>query len=435
MEPIVTNTPNVETVRWAYRFILGRDAESDAVLAHWASFADGRLILAHFVGSSEAASHRLAGSPMGGAWARNRPGPEAVRAVFHLRFNAIPSPQEIEAELKAYPDFVSLRRSVLTSPEVRALIGQVAPSPAPKQANIPAKIPASIPATIPASIPASIPADLQQPQRFTVLDRTFELAGAADDGYWKNLVQGPPDPSADRLARLIRAAFPDGGAGRVLVDAGANIGLTSMAMAIAAPYFAELLCFEPDARSLPLLQRNLAANDLGRARVLDVALAERDGTAQLRVDPGNRGISVLAEPHSRIQTTGAMVREVPVRRLDGVLAELEIERLDLLKIDVEGGETPIILGAVEAIARDQPFLFVEFNPWTQMTAGGRNPLDMLEEWRAAFRHMVSFDRSGRPLPILDHDGLLWVLHTVMMERDCVDDLILCDRLDWMERWK
>ena len=412
MEPIVTNIPNVETVRWAYRIVLGRDAESDAVLAHWASHADGRLILAHFIGSAEAAGHRQAGYPMAGAWARNRPGPDAVRAMYHLRFNAIPSPQEIEAELKAYPDFASFRKALLTSPEVRAM---VAPSDAPRQ--------------------ASKPGTLQQPHRFTVLDKTCQLSGAADDAYWQNLVQGPPDPSAGRLARMIRAAFPDGGAGRVLVDAGANIGLASLAMATAAPYFAELLCFEPDARSLPLLQRNLAANDVGRARVLDIALAERDGMAQLRVDAGNRGISVLVEPHSRVQTASAMVSEVPVRRLDGVLAELEIERLDLLKISVEGGETPVILGAAEAIARDRPFLFVEFSPWTQMTAGARNPLDVLEEWRAAFRHMVSFDANGRPIPILDHEGLLGVLHRVMKERDGVDDLILCDRLDWLERWK
>jgi len=415
MELIVTNIPNVETVSWAYRFILGRDAESDAVLAHWASQADGRLILAPFAGSSEAASHRLAGHPTPGAWGRDRSGPEAVRAVYHLRFNAIPSAQEIEAELKAHPDLGSLRRALLASPEVRALVGQLARSTAPSQANSPGA--------------------LQQPLGFTALDKTFQLSGAADDGYWQNLVQGPPDPGPDRLARLIRAAFPDGGAGRVLVDAGANIGLNSMAMAAAAPYFAELLCFEPDARSLPLLRANLAANDLGRARVLGIALAERDGMGQLRIDAGHRGMSVLVEPYSRIHTGGAMASEVPVRRLDGVLAGLEIERLDLLKISVEGGETPVIMGAAEAIARDRPFIFVEFNPWTQMTTGARNPLDVLQEWRAAFRHTVSFDPNGRPISITDQDGLLWVLHTVMMERGCVDNLILCDRLDWLERWK
>jgi len=432
MESILTNIPNVETVRWAYRFMLGRDAESDAALAHWAIPADGRVILAHFVGSSEAATHRILGYPNAGSWSQAWPGPEAVRAVFHLRFNAIPSAGEIEAELKAHPDLASLRATFLASPEVRALIAPGAPSALAKPAS-PAKAASPAQAASPANA-ARIPGALQQPHRFTILDKTFQLSGAADDGYWQNLVQGAPDLGPRRLARLIRAAFPDGGAGRVLVDAGANIGMTSMAMATAAPYFAELLCFEPDARSLPLLRQNLTANDVERARVLDFALAERDGMAQLRIDPGNRGTSLLVEAYSRIRVASGVVREVPVRRLDGVLAELGIERLDLLKIDVEGCETPVMMGAAEAIARDRPFVFTEFNPWTQMVVGARNPLDVLEEWRSAFRHMVSFDREGRPVAVLDHEGLLRVLHMTIMERGCVDDLILCDRLDWLERW-
>ena len=114
--------------------------------------------------------------------------------------------------------------------------------------------------------------------------------------------------------------------------------------------------------------------------------------------------------------------------------ELGIERLDFLKIDVEGGETPVILGASETVARHRPIIFTEFNAWTQMTAGARNPMEVLEEWHAAFRHMVAFGPDGRPLPIRDHDGLLWVLHTVLTERHCVDDLILCDDLGWLERW-
>jgi FkbM family methyltransferase len=273
-----------------------------------------------------------------------------------------------------------------------------------------------------------------QEHTLTVLDRSFILRGDGPDGYWNDLVSGPNDPSLERLARLLRAAFPDGGAGRVIADVGANIGVTSLTMGAAAPYHAELLCFEPDERSIPLLRQNLAANDLPQARIMDYALAERDGVARLRCGARNAATSALAEAHSRTQSAGAMFKDVPVRRLDSVLQELGIERLDFLKIDVEGGETPVILGAGETIARHRPIIFTEFNAWTQMTAGARNPMEVLEEWHAAFRHMVAFDPDGRPFPVLDHDGLLWVLHTVLTERGCLDDLILCDDLDWLERW-
>lgn len=416
MDRIGTPVSYVEAARWAYRLVLGREAENEAVLNHWASLQDGRLILNYFVRSPEAASHLMAGSAVHGRWAFSPLGAPAIRAAYQLRFDTLPTDAQIEAEIAAHPDLMSFRRAFLAAPELREL-GAQEPWGQPGGAAL-------------------------QPQRavamqdhtLTVLDRSFILRGDGPDGYWNDLVNGPADPSLDRLARLLRAAFPDGGAGRVLADVGANIGVTSLVMGAAAPYHAELLCFEPDERSLPLLRHNLTANDLPQARVLDCALAERDGMARLRCGTRNAATSALAEAHSRTQSSGAVLKDVPVRRLDTVLQALRVERLDFLKLDVEGGETPVILGASEAIARHRPIIFTEFNAWTQMTAGARNPMEVLEEWHAAFRHMVAFDPDGRPFPVQDHDGLLWVLHTVLTERGCLDDLILCDTLDWLEHW-
>lgn len=415
-----TGTPvsYVEAVRWAYRFLLGREAESDAILHHWASLQDGRLILNYFVRSSEAESHLMAGAPAYGPWSVSPLTAAAIRAAWLLRFNTVPTEAQIKAELAAHPDLPSFRHAFLAAPELREL-AELAPWGQPEPL-----------ATAPESAVVAL-----RDHTLTVLDRDFVLRGDGPDGYWNDLVAGPLDPSLERLARVIQAAFPDGGAGRVLADAGANIGVTGLVMGAAAPYHAELLCFEPDERSQPLLRHNLTANGFPQARVLDCALAERDGMARLRCSARNAATSALAEAHSRTQAAGAIFKQVPVRRLDSVLYELGVERLDFLKLDVEGGETPAILGASDAIARHRPIIFTEFNAWTQMTAGARNPMEVLEEWHAAFRHMVAFRPDGRPLPIEDHDALLWVLHTVLTERNCVDDLVLCDDLGWLERWR
>lgn len=423
MDPTDANLPYVETVRWAYRYVLGRDPEGDSVLWHWASLADGRLILSYFVESPEAQAHREAGTPAYGNWIFGPLSDGAITAAYLLRFNQSPTPAQLAEERATHPDLASFRRAFLGSAEVQAKIATTT-RPKPQQANAFARLP----------IGAAAEGGAARDCRFTVLGETFTLRGHPKDQYWRSMVEGPPDPSMARLGRLVRAAFPDGGAGRVLVDAGANIGTTSLVMAKCAPYHADLLAFEADERNLPLLQHNLASNGLDRAQALGLALAERDGTARLRFSPGNTATSGLIEAYGRTGVAGSDFKEVPVRRLDTVLAAQDIGRLDLLKIDVEGGETPVMLGASEAIARDKPIIFLEFNVWTQMTAGARNPMDVLEEWHAVFAHMVAFDRDGRPIPIRDRDGLLWVLHTVMMERGCVDDLVLCDNLHWLENW-
>ena len=248
MDPIATTISNVEAVRWAYRFVLGREAESEAVLEHWAALGDGRLILSAFVRSPEAIAHLGIGAPAHGRWSLAPLDATAIRAAYYLRFNAAATDAQIRAELAAHPDMRSFRRAFLAMPELSELAQDGAAPEKPRRAV------------------------LREEHKLTVLDRSFTLRGDSPEGYWTDLVNGPNDPSLERLTRLLRAAFPDGGAGRVLADVGANIGVTSLAIGAAAPYHAELLAFEPDQRSLPLLRHNLATNDFPHARILDLSL-------------------------------------------------------------------------------------------------------------------------------------------------------------------
>src|SRR6185295_11356708 len=79
-----------------------------------------------------------------------------------------------------------------------------------------------------------------------------------------------------------------------------------------------------------------------------VAVGEAAGN--VRLDPGLNGV---------VTEHGAL--EVPVRRLDD-LDELLDPPVDLLKIDVEGYEGPVLRGAEKLLARARPALFVEIHP-------------------------------------------------------------------------
>jgi hypothetical protein len=54
--------------------------------------------------------------------------------------------------------------------------------------------------------------------------------------------------------------------------------------------------------------------------------------------------------------------DVPVTTLDGFSREAGLERLDLIKIDVEGHEESVLRGASDVIARHHPVLLVEIDP-------------------------------------------------------------------------
>jgi hypothetical protein len=244
---------------------------------------------------------------------------------------------------------------------------------------------------------------------FPLFGQRRTLRGTGREASWPYLAEGLADPRIERLARVAAAAFPDGGAGRVLVDAHAGSGLAALAMGTALPYHAWLLGIEPEAEAAELLRHNLAANGLHEIRIAETALAAED----------------------RVTEGGA---DLPGRRLDGILAEQGLERLDLLRLAADGHETAAMFGAAQAIRRDRPMVFAEFNLWTLMTVARENPLAVLEEWHAAFPHFVGFDDDGDPLPFPGTEGLPWLLHAVLTRRGGMDDVVLCHDLGWVERW-
>lgn len=128
----------------------------------------------------------------------------------------------------------------------------------------------------------------------------------------------------------------------VIIDAGANIGMAALWLASRYPD-AELHCFEPESRCFELLQHNL--RQLPGARCERSALGACAGTISLFV-------SANGSVHSVFETQApASIEQVPSARLGDYLEQNDIERVDLLKMDVEGSELAILEGLGEHIER------------------------------------------------------------------------------------
>lgn len=151
----------------------------------------------------------------------------------------------------------------------------------------------------------------------------------------------------DTLVRLAR--------GRVAVDVGANKGWYCLELAKVA---SRVIAFEPNAELGERLAALLACSPYN-ASVQCVALSDHDGTAELRV-PVNRSGSATLESsnlHVNALAQNEAVRSVSValRRLDG----LDLGRIDVIKIDVEGHQLPLIAGARQTLERDRPDILIE----------------------------------------------------------------------------
>ncbi|MDT8286971.1 MAG: FkbM family methyltransferase [Elusimicrobiales bacterium] len=142
-------------------------------------------------------------------------------------------------------------------------------------------------------------------------------------------------------------------AGKTVVDAGANIGVFSLyAFALGAK---RIHAFEPVAETRTMLEANLALSGAsGAVKVYPMALGSKPGKARILFNEKGEG-SAMLERLSAVVNEGVSYsgrRVVPVAALDG----LRLGRVDFVKIDAEGAEREILLGASRLIKRHKPAL-------------------------------------------------------------------------------
>jgi FkbM family methyltransferase len=160
--------------------------------------------------------------------------------------------------------------------------------------------------------------------------------------------------------------------GDVAVDAGAHLGWLSIHFAAAVGREGAVVSIEPVPEHFERLARTAAtARERGwRWTAHNVALGETSGRAELSVgNEVNPGFSTIVPGFSRDGLRKAVI-SVPVRPLDELLDEAKLDRVRLLKVDVEGAEGLVLRGARRALeARRIEHLIVELSPQAEQVQG------------------------------------------------------------------
>ncbi|MFO7534395.1 MAG: FkbM family methyltransferase [Kiritimatiellia bacterium] len=166
------------------------------------------------------------------------------------------------------------------------------------------------------------------------------------------LFRGCHEPQiVDLIRRLVRP-------GDVCIDVGANVGALTLVFAQAAGPAGRVIAVEPHPVIGKRLLENIALNRLDQVRVVQAALAEKDGEADFfgfAEDAFHQGISSLLPDDEA-------TRKMTVRTLSGpsFVKEARIERCDFLKIDVEGVESVVLAQLAGLIEAHRPVLVCEY---------------------------------------------------------------------------
>jgi FkbM family methyltransferase len=149
-------------------------------------------------------------------------------------------------------------------------------------------------------------------------------------------------------------------AGMTFLDGGSNDGLYSLFASRRVGASGRVLAVEPSAREHERLLENVALNRLSNVVTLRVALGAESGEAPLAIaEDGHEGQNTIGEVVSNPTVTTAGHETVRVTTLDELVADQHLDRLDVVKLDVEGSELDAIRGGRAVLTRFKPILIVE----------------------------------------------------------------------------
>lgn len=182
--------------------------------------------------------------------------------------------------------------------------------------------------------------------------------------------------SGDQLVLLEQLLKPEA----TFIDIGANQGEFTIAAALIVSQ-GSVIAFEPVAEYRHRLQDNIDLNAFAHVEVLPYALGDNEGVLPIydKQTPFADGTRHEGLPTLFASSSRSEVRElVTVRRLDDVLAEMGVDRVDVIKLDIEGAEWAALRGAQRTLEQHRPVLIVEIG-WETCQAAGYQP-DEFARW-------------------------------------------------------
>lgn len=148
--------------------------------------------------------------------------------------------------------------------------------------------------------------------------------------------------------------------GMTVIDGGANEGLYSLFAARRVGLSGTVLAIEPSTREYERLLANLALNSLQRVVALKVALGRTAGSALLAVaEAGHEGQNTVGSRVSNPKVATVDHEEVNLTTIDAIVGQRRLDRVDLIKLDIEGSEVDALEGAHTTIDRFKPLLLLE----------------------------------------------------------------------------
>lgn len=247
-----------------------------------------------------------------------------------------------------------------------------------------------------------------------VANPAVTIVGPEDDLYF-GWIRGIPFESHDPDLFFMIKNYLDEDS--VYFDVGANIGATVVPVAKYLKY-GSAYAFEPTC-AYKYIEKNIENNSITNLKAYNIALGEQQGEVVFKT------ADCLA--HSHCITNSNFLAEdnfdkVRVERLDDVVKKENINKIDFIKIDVEGYENNVLEGCGDLVTKFNPIFYVEFNSWCLMTIQNESPCLFLQYLFKKFTHLYQI-RNCTLMPLDSEKKLRDFLFENLTKNGCVDNIV------------
>ena len=203
--------------------------------------------------------------------------------------------------------------------------------------------------------------------------------------------------------------------GDTVFDVGAHIGRHTIHFSHLCGDNGTVYAFEPDRDNYGILQNNISRNKIINCETLPIALSDKQNNTTLHLNPNSsEGHSIIAKGHTWSSDKHEQIK-VECQTLDAVCTTNDIEKIKLLKIDVEGAHFLVLQGATIMLSQRKVDLIICEAGSNTHHISGRTDKELLTQ-------MVEYGY----LPFL-HDGDDLVPAIASQEHDGIVDFIFISK--------
>ena len=213
----------------------------------------------------------------------------------------------------------------------------------------------------------------------TVSHHGFRITAYNNDDLSKNFIYSINGEWESHITELVSKLLQKDD---IVIDAGANIGYHTLTFSYLVPD-GHVYAFEPQKQNYKLLEKNVNQNDMNNVTLFYKALGNKCDNVKIQaINTGiknNMGdISVNdKEGHYTVECT--------------TIDNLNLSKLDFIKINVQGFEKYVLDGGKQTISKTKPFILVEIED-AQLQKFGYNSAELLEKIKdVGYNHIYLVD--------------------------------------------